>query len=105
MHGQILGCGGDRNVLSLDGGDDQVYEFVKSHTLGTSLVVQWLGFYTSNAGGTGLIPGWRTKIQYFLSWQKKNKKTTTKKPSHSKTDKFYCITSLNKQNKETETAP
>ena len=26
--------------------------------LGTSLMVQWLRVYSSNAGGTGLIPGW-----------------------------------------------
>ena len=25
-------------------------------------MVQWLGLYTSTAGGTGLIPGWGTKI-------------------------------------------
>ena len=24
--------------------------------------VQWLGLHASTAGGTGLIPGWRTKI-------------------------------------------
>ena len=29
---------------------------------GNSLVVQWLGLHTSNAGVTGLIPGWGTKI-------------------------------------------
>ena len=28
----------------------------------TSLVVQWLGLCDSTAGGTGLIPGWATKI-------------------------------------------
>ena len=29
---------------------------------GTSLVVQWLRHHASNAGGTGSIPGWRSKI-------------------------------------------
>ena len=29
---------------------------------GNSLVVQWLGLHTSTAGGTGSIPGQRTKI-------------------------------------------
>ena len=30
--------------------------------LGTSLVIQWLIFHISTVGGTGSIPGWRTKI-------------------------------------------
>ena len=30
--------------------------------VGTSLMVQWFGFCTSNAGGIGLTPGWGTKI-------------------------------------------
>ena len=29
---------------------------------GTSLVIQWLRHCASTAGGTGLIPGWGTKI-------------------------------------------
>ena len=32
--------------------------------IGTSLVVQWLRLCASNAGGTGLIPGWGTKIPH-----------------------------------------
>ena len=28
---------------------------------GTSLVVQWIGLYTPNAGGPGLIPGQGTR--------------------------------------------
>lgn len=31
---------------------------------GTSLLVQWLRLYTSNAGGAGLIPDWVTEIPY-----------------------------------------
>ena len=31
-------------------------------SLGTFLAVQWLTLHASNAGGTGFIPGWRTKI-------------------------------------------
>lgn len=31
---------------------------------GTFLVVQWLRLWTSNTGGTGLIPGWGTKIPH-----------------------------------------
>ena len=33
---------------------------------GTSLVVQWLGLYSSTACSTGLIPGWGTKILYAV---------------------------------------
>ena len=32
--------------------------------IGNSLVVQWIGLHASTAGGTGLIPGWRTKIPH-----------------------------------------
>ena len=32
-----------------------------NHNPGTSLVVQWLSFHSLNAGGTGLIPGQRTR--------------------------------------------
>ena len=41
--------------------------------LGTSLVVQWLRLHTPNAGATGSIPGWGTKIPQ-ATWQKKKKK-------------------------------
>ena len=40
---------------------------------GTSLVVQWLRFCTSNAGDEGSIPGWGTKIPHAL-WPKRKKK-------------------------------
>ena len=30
----------------------------------TSLAVQWLRIHASTAGGTGLMPGWGTKILY-----------------------------------------
>ena len=40
--------------------------------LGTSLVVQWLRLRASTAGGTGLIPGWGTKIPHAV-WPKKKK--------------------------------
>ena len=33
---------------------------------GTSLAVQWLSLHTSNEGGTGLIPGQRTKIPHAM---------------------------------------
>ena len=38
-------------------------EILKKKSIwGTSLVVQWLRHFTSNAGVAGLIPDWGTKI-------------------------------------------
>ena len=37
---------------------------------GTSLGVQWLRPCTSSAGGTGLTPGWRTKIPHGAAKKK-----------------------------------
>ena len=34
---------------------------IKKMYFGTSLVVQWLGFHASNAGGLGLISDWGTR--------------------------------------------
>ena len=53
---------------------------VKKAAPGTSLVVQWLRLCTSSAGGTGLIPGWRTKIpRATRGVAKKKKKIKIKK--------------------------
>ena len=41
---------------------------------GNSLEVQWLGLSTSTAGGSGLIPGWGTKILQATQRIKKKKK-------------------------------
>ena len=41
---------------------------------GTSLAVQWLRLHASNAGGTGSIPGWGTKIPHPTCCGLKNKK-------------------------------
>ena len=38
--------------------------FSKHSKIGTSLVVQWLRLYASNAGGASSIPGWGTKIPH-----------------------------------------
>ena len=43
----------------------------------TSLVVQWLRFHTSNAGGMGLIPGWGMKIPLASRHSQKKKKLNT----------------------------
>ena len=40
---------------------------------GTSLVIQWLRFYTSNTGGAGLIPGQGTKFPHATQRSKKMK--------------------------------
>ena len=37
--------------------DVTCHMFVKAHSLGTSLVVQWLGLSNPNAGSLGSIPG------------------------------------------------
>ena len=34
--------------------------------IGSSLVVQWLSLQISTTGGTGLFPGWRTKIPHAM---------------------------------------
>ena len=41
---------------------------------GTSQVIQWLRFCTSNAGCTGSIPGLGTKILYAMRCHQKKKK-------------------------------
>ena len=39
-------------------------KLVYERASGTSLVVQWLRFYATHAGGLGAIPGWGTKISH-----------------------------------------
>ena len=46
---------------------------LKNTDLRTSLVVWWLRFHTSSAGGTGLIPGLGTEISYAV-WHGQEKK-------------------------------
>ena len=45
----------------------------KKWSTGTSLVVQWLGFHASTAGGTGLTPDEGTKILRATQYGQKNK--------------------------------
>ena len=47
-------------------------DFTKT-PLGTSLVVEWLQFCPSNAGGMGSIPGQGTTIPHNKMWPKKLK--------------------------------
>ena len=42
--------------------------------IGTFLAVQWLRLCTSTAGGTGSIPGQRTKIPHAMQCNQKKKK-------------------------------
>ena len=37
-------------------------------------MVQWLRLHSPNAGGTGLIPGWGTKIKHAIQHGPKKKK-------------------------------
>ena len=48
--------------------------FENACSLGNSLAVQWLGFCTSTAGGTGLIPSRGTKILHAMQCDQKEKK-------------------------------
>ena len=41
-------------------------------SLGNSVLVQWLGLQASTAEGTGLIPGWGTKIPH-ATWHGQKK--------------------------------
>ena len=57
---------------------------LKILNIGNSLVVQWLGLFTSTAGDSGLIPGLGTKIPPVSQYSQKKKKkvlfgTITKK--------------------------
>ena len=55
--------------------------------MGTSLAVQWLRLHASNAGGTGLIPGWGTKIPHAAGCSQKKKKKI------EVVDLQYCLVS------------
>ena len=50
---------------------------------GTSLMLHWLRFRASNAGGTSSIPRWRTEVPSAVLWSQKKKKI----PSEQKRNK------------------
>ena len=54
---------------------------ISTITLGTSLAIQWLRLRASTEGGTGLIPGWGTKIPHAMRavWPKQTNKQQTNK--------------------------
>ena len=41
-------------------------------------MIQWLRIHIPNAGGTGLIPGWETKIPHSAQCDQKDKKKKKK---------------------------
>ena len=45
-------------------------KYLNKEQMGTFLVVRWLRFQASNAGGMGSIPGWETMILH-AAWPKK----------------------------------
>ena len=65
-------------------------------TLGTSLLVQWLRFLVSNAGGLGSIPGRGTRshmpqLRVHMPQLKDKEKKKEKQIPHAKTkDLTYC---------------
>ena len=54
--------------------------------LGTSLAVQWLRLRASNAGGTGLTPGWGTKIPHVMPRHGHKRKKKKSESIYSKAD-------------------
>ena len=52
-------------------------------------MVQQLGLCASNAGGTGLIPGWETKILHAAQRGRKNLKIKKKKKKITNKDLLY----------------
>ena len=46
----------------------------KKSDIGTSLAVHWLRLHVPNAGYTGLIPGWGTKIPHAMGGQSRKNK-------------------------------
>ena len=81
----------------------------QNEPLGTSLVVQWLRLCASTSWGTGLIPGWGTKIPHAerCSQKLKTKKQKNKSASlltryqvgqiKSFTQEFYVYSHLTQE--------
>ena len=66
----------------------------KMKELGNSLVFQWLGLGASIAGGTGSIPGGRTKIPHAVWHGQKKRKRKKELDLVSVTEVFFCFASL-----------
>ena len=61
-----------RDLARPQGASENKNRVYLKYDAGTSLVVQWLGLCSSNAGGTGSIPGQGTSIPY-AAWPKNPK--------------------------------
>ena len=61
-----------------------------NQNFGTLVMVRWLRLCTSNAGGTGSIPGWGTRIPHGSAKKQKQNK-------NKKTHNFFTL-KLEKQN-------
>ena len=59
-------------------------------------MVQWLRLCAPNAGGTGWIPGWGTKIPH-AAWRSQRKK---KKKNKIKTSTLYMLKNIKKKKKK-----
>ena len=60
--------------------------------LGNSLEIQWLGFHASTPEGSGLIPGWGTKIpQAGVAAPKHKSQRLHGKAPHTKKDKRQAM--------------
>ena len=63
-----------KKMISSTGSKDGVVRAMNNKGWGTSLAVQWLRFHTPNAGDTGSIPGWGTKIMNIMQCGQKKKR-------------------------------
>ena len=63
-----------------------VMEHLRKKERGTSLVVQWLRLCTYNAGCTGSVPDWGTKIPHASGHGQKKKKKKKKKKKEEELD-------------------
>ena len=62
-----------------------VLSYSRKDTMGTSLEVQWLWLCAPNEGGTGSIPGRRTKILHRMAKKKKRRRRRRRKDTMSGT--------------------
>ena len=64
--GHELKSSASRKLGLTEGGRDYITTTQDQQEVGSSLVVQWLNLCASNAGGTGLMPGWGPKIPHAV---------------------------------------
>ena len=54
-------------------------------------MVQWLRLHASNTGGTGLIPGWGTKILHASQFSQKKKKSQIDQQQKEPQSQCVCL--------------